>query len=97
MQYLRIRDCYVYLQVDKLAGNTKKKKYEYCTRQDWKLIVSNSFILIFNLILCTAGEWLILIEFKTRNKCLSTKLEKQDLKKKMLEKSFVKFYRSHDD
>ena len=36
-------------------------------------------------------------EFKTRNKRLSTKLEKQGFKKKILEKAFVKFYRSHYD
>ena len=36
-------------------------------------------------------------EFKTRNKRLSTKLEKQGFKKKIVEKAFVKFYRSHYD
>ena len=34
-------------------------------------------------------------EFKARNKNLSKKLEKQVFKKKILEKTFVKFYRSH--
>ena len=36
-------------------------------------------------------------ELKIRNKLLSTKLEKQGFKKKILEKVFVKFYRSHYD
>ena len=34
-------------------------------------------------------------DFKTRSKRLSSKLEKQGFKKKILEKSFVKFRRSH--
>ena len=36
-------------------------------------------------------------EFKAQNKLLSTKLEKQGFKKKILEKTFVKAYRSHYD
>ena len=36
-------------------------------------------------------------EFKTQTKLLSTKLEKQGFKKKIVEKSFVKIYRSHYD
>ena len=36
-------------------------------------------------------------EFKARNKNLLKKLEKQGCNKKILEKTFVKFYRSHYD
>ena len=36
-------------------------------------------------------------EFKTRNRHLFTKLEKQGFKKRILEKAFVKFYRNHYD
>ena len=36
-------------------------------------------------------------EFKARNKRLSIKLEKQGFKKKILEETFTKFYRSHYD
>ena len=36
-------------------------------------------------------------EFKTRNKRLSTKLEKEGFKKIILENALVNFYRSHYD
>ena len=36
-------------------------------------------------------------EFKARNRRLSTKLEKQGFRKKILNKTFVKFYRRHYD
>ena len=36
-------------------------------------------------------------DFKTTSKPLSSKLKKQGFKKKILEKSFVKFYRSPYD
>ena len=36
-------------------------------------------------------------EFKARNRRLLTKLEKQGFRKKILNKTFVKFYRRHYD
>ena len=36
-------------------------------------------------------------EFKVRNRRLLTKLEKQGFRKKILNKTFVKFYRRHYD